>query len=420
MIHLILIILLILLVVYAGTQVAFIYSFRYRTKEKAADSLTGKVLNNFYRIPGRYLTSLHVVALALMGLIIYFTIRLSEPHPVISDAPLLLLAIAVGLLLLGIIVSHVLSSHNPDRFLTFTTMPTYLLGIAFIPLTRLLLALPKAFLRWMHVDLSDAYLSKLLGANVMENKRALAMSIALSIDQHDEAQNPKVNANAKLFQSALQFSNVRVRDCIVPRTEIVAVEVNDSIDLLMQQFIESGKTKIIIYQEDLDHIIGYVHSSDMFRASTRSEWTKAIRQIPIVPESMSAQKMMQNFMQQKKTIALVADEFGGTAGIISLEDLVEEIFGDIEDEHDSSSLTARKLPSGEYLLSARLEIQKANQLFSLQLPISDEYITIGGFILFHYQAFPHTGQTITIGIFQFTILKKSSSKIELVKLKVNT
>ena len=184
-------------------------------------------------------------------------------------------------------------------------------------------------------------------------------------------------------------------------------------------FVNSGKSKIIVYKEDLDHIVGYVHSSDMFRPAARNNWTGCIRQIPVVPESMNAQKMMQIFMQQKKSIAVVADEFGGTSGIISLEDLVEEIFGDIEDEHDVVTYTARQLEEDEFLLSARLETEKVNEQFGLNLPESDEYLTIGGLILFHYQDFPKPGQTVTIGNFEFKILKTSTSKIDLVKLKVN-
>jgi putative hemolysin len=183
-------------------------------------------------------------------------------------------------------------------------------------------------------------------------------------------------------------------------------------------FVKSGKTKIIVYKEDLDHIVGYVHSSDMFKSSLRRNWTEHILKIPVVPESMSTLKMMHIFMQNKKSIAVVVDEFGGTSGIISLEDLVEEIFGDIEDEHDVVNYISRQTDEHEYLLSARLEIEKVNEQFGLDLPKSDDYLTIGGLILFHYQNFPKEGQTINIGSFCFTIMKTTTSKIILVKLKV--
>ena len=175
-----------------------------------------------------------------------------------------------------------------------------------------------------------------------------------------------------------------------------------------------------MYQDNIDHIIGYFHSSDMFNKPADKKWTDFISEIPIVPEAMSAQKMMQIFLKEQKSLAVVADEYGGTSGIISLEDLVEEIFGEIEDEHDTVRYTARQLDKNEYLLSARLEIERVNELFSLDLPVSDEYATIGGFILFHYENFPKENQIIDIGKFQFYIQKTSKTKIELVKLTVKS
>jgi CBS domain containing-hemolysin-like protein len=203
----------------------------------------------------------------------------------------------------------------------------------------------------------------------------------------------------------------------VPRTEIQAVEVNSSIDVLRSHFIESGNSKIIIYKEDIDHIIGYIHSSELFRHT--DDWNKNLRDIPIVPETMGAQKLMKLFIKNKKSIAVVVDEFGGTSGIVTLEDLVEEIFGDIEDEHDSVHYVAKRLDDGEYMLSARLEIEKVNEMFDLHLPESDEYMTVGGYILHEYQSFPKLNEVIKIGCFEFKIVKNTATKIELVRLKVN-
>ena len=220
----------------------------------------------------------------------------------------------------------------------------------------------------------------------------------------------------RIFQNALDFSFVKIRDCIVPRTEIVAVELNDNLDELISKFIESGISKIIVYKENIDNIIGYIHSSGLFRNGTN--WQNGICQVPIVPETMSAHKLMKLFMQQKKSLAVVVDEFGGTSGIVSLEDLVEEILGDIEDEHDTNSYIAKQIGEGEYILSARMEIEKVNEMFDLELPESEEYITVGGLILNHYQSFPKLHENIRIDSFQFKIIKVSATKIELVKLKV--
>lgn len=205
---------------------------------------------------------------------------------------------------------------------------------------------------------------------------------------------------------------------MVPRTEINAVDLNkDGKDELLLKFIESGNSKIIVYNGDIDHIVGYVHSSEMFRNPDR--WQDCIYKMPFVPETMTARKLMRIFLQQKKSLGVVVDEFGGTSGIVSLEDIVEEIFGDIEDEHDNLKYVAKEVAPGEYILSARLEIDKVNEMFGLDLPESDDYMTIGGLILNVYQSFPKLNEVIRTGRFEFKIMKSTMSKIELVKLKVN-
>ena len=185
---------------------------------------------------------------------------------------------------------------------------------------------------------------------------------------------------------------------------------------LNSRFIESGISKIIVYDGNIDNVVGYIHSSEMFRAPTN--WHENVKQVPIVPETMSANKLMKLFMQQKKTIAVVVDEFGGTSGIVSLEDLVEEIFGDIEDEHDNTSYISKQIDEHEYVLSGRLEIEKVNETFGLDLPESDEYLTVGGLILNQYQSFPKLHEVIRVGRYQFKIIKVTATKIELVRLKV--
>ena len=181
-------------------------------------------------------------------------------------------------------------------------------------------------------------------------------------------------------------------------------------------FVESGLSKIIVYEGSIDNVVGYIHSSEMF--SNPDDWQNHVRSVPIVPETMPAHKLMKLFMQQKKTLAVVVDEFGGTSGIVSLEDLVEEIFGDIEDEHDNTTYICKQVGEHEYVLSARLEIEKVNETFGLELPESDDYVTVGGLILNAYQSFPKLNEVIKIGAFQFRIIKMTATKIELVRLKV--
>lgn len=234
----------------------------------------------------------------------------------------------------------------------------------------------------------------------------------------DNAENDEIDDEVKMFQNALDFSETKVRDCMVPRTEINAVDINDcTTQQLMQKFIESGNSKIVVYNDDIDHIVGYIHSSEMFR--NPDDWKEHLCTMPFVPETMMAQKLMHIFLQQKKSLGVVVDEFGGTSGLVSLEDIVEEILGDIEDEHDSTTYIATKVGEDEYMLSARLEIDKVNDMFGLDLPESDEYMTVGGLILHEYQSFPKLNEVVKIGRFEFRIIKNTMTKIEVVKLKVN-
>ena len=203
---------------------------------------------------------------------------------------------------------------------------------------------------------------------------------------------------------------------MVPRTEIVAVDQEASLGDLQNLFVESGISKIIVYAGNIDNIVGYIHSSEMFR--NPKDWRNNVKELPIVPETMAAHKLMKLFMQQKKSIAVVVDEFGGTSGIVALEDLVEEIFGDIEDEHDNTSYICKQIAEHEYVLSARLEIEKVNEMFDLELPESDDYQTVGGLILNRYQSFPKLHEVVQFDHFEFKIIKVAATKIELVRLKV--
>ena len=225
-----------------------------------------------------------------------------------------------------------------------------------------------------------------------------------------------MDTEVKIFQNALDFSNVRLRDCIVPRTEIVACDTSATMEELRSKFIETGLSKILVYNENIDNIIGYIHSSELFK--NPEDWTQHIRSVSIVPETMAANKLMKLLMQEKKSLAVVVDEFGGTSGIVTLEDLVEEIFGEIEDEHDMKSHVAKKVSDNEYLLSGRMEIDTLNEMFGLDLPESDDYVIIAGFILHFYQKFPKLNETVQIDKYSFKIIKVTATKIELVRMKV--
>jgi CBS domain containing-hemolysin-like protein len=236
-------------------------------------------------------------------------------------------------------------------------------------------------------------------------------------ENSDNHQSEKeLDNEVKIFQNALDFSKVKLRDCYIPRTEIIALDYETNVETLKATFIETGFSKIPIYKGSIDNIVGYIHSSEMFEH--QKDWKKQINPIPIVPENMAAQKLMKIFMLEKKSIAVVVDEFGGTAGIITLEDIIEEIFGEIEDEHDSYDYVAEQTNETEFLFSGRLEVKMANSKFNLELPETDNYETIAGFILFHHQHFPKLNEVIRIDKFTVKCVKVTNNRIELVRVGV--
>jgi len=221
----------------------------------------------------------------------------------------------------------------------------------------------------------------------------------------------------KIFHNALLFSQVRIRDCMIPRTEIEAIDINASIEDLQNKFISTGYSKMIVYSEAIDNIVGYISSKQLFKLPATI--LEKISQISYVPETMPANKLLHEFMQYHRSIAVVVDEYGGTSGIITLEDIMEEIFGEIEDEHDTDDLVEKQINPDEFVLSSRLEIEYLNSRFGLNFPESEDYDTLAGFILYRHHSLPKPNEKITIDAYSFKILKVSNTRIELVYLKVD-
>ena len=312
------------------------------------------------------------------------------------------------ILVTGEFLPKTLFKINPNLMLRVCAIPLFICYVILFPVSKFASGLSYLFLRIFGMKVNKEASAKAFG------KVDLDYFIQSSIENAESEE--ELDAEVKIFQNALDFSNIKIRDCIVPRTEVVAVDLTTTLEELKCLFVESGISKIIVYDGNIDNVVGYIHSSEMFRNPV--DWRNNVKEVPIVPETMSAHKLMKLFMQQKKTIAVVVDEFGGTAGIVSLEDLVEEIFGDIEDEHDNPSYVCKQLGEREYVLSARLEIEKVNETFGLDLPESDDYLTVGGLILNRYQSFPKLHEVIEVDNYQFKIIKVTATKIELVRLKV--
>ncbi len=403
---------------FSGMEIAFVSSNRMQAEvDRDKQGIARRPLQVFYRHPNNFVSTMLVgnnIVLVIYGILIAILFDntifrgLDDALTVMLDTILS----TVIILFTGEFLPKILFKSNPNRMLTFFAFPAFILYIILWPISRFSTFLSRLMLRLVGVKIpkeeKDEEFSKL----------DLDYLVQSSIDNAKNEDD--IEEEVKIFQNALEFADCKVRDCMVPRTEICAVEDTCGMDELMTVFVENGKSKIIVFHDDIDHIVGYVHSSEMFRVNKDSfHLADHIQKMPYVPETMTARRLMQTFLQQKKSLAVVVDEFGGTSGIVSLEDIVEEIFGEIEDEHDNSSYTAKKVADNEYVLSARLEIDKVNEMFGLELPESEEYMTVGGLILHEFQSFPKLNEIVHIGRFEFKIIKNTMTKIELVRLKVD-
>ncbi len=399
---------------FSGMEIAFVASNRLLVEmDKEKKGLTQKCLAVFYDNPNNFVSTMLVgnnISLVIYGILIAKLFDstifkgMSPGFTVPADTILSTLIV----LFTGEFLPKMFFKSRPNSLLNIFAIPAYGLYLILWPISRFATFLSRILLRLVGVKMDD-------GANDGSFSK-VDLDFLLQSSIENAPQGSDIEDEVKIFQNALDFSELKVRDCMKPRTEIVAVPEDIGIEELKSYFIESGHSKIIVYQEDIDHIIGYIHSSEMFKKP--EQWRDSVRTMPFAPETMPAHKMLKTFLQQKKSLGVVIDEFGGTSGIVSLEDIVEEIFGEIEDEHDNNQYVAKQTENGEYLLSARLEIDKVNEMFDLDLPESDEYMTVGGLILHYYQSFPKLNEVIKVGRFEFKIIRNTMTKIELVRLKV--
>lgn len=400
---------------FSGMEIAFVSVDKLRFEMERKSGVTSNIISYFLRNPNNFISTMLVgnnIALVIYGILMAQIIEVKLLSGIISNQFLLVLVQTIIstliILVTGEFLPKTLFKINPNLMLRVCAIPLFICYVILFPISKFASGLSYLFLRVFGVNINKEASDKAFG------KVDLDYFVQSSIENAESEE--ELDAEVKIFQNALDFSTIKIRDCIVPRTEVVAVDLTATLEELKSLFVESGISKIIVYDGNIDNVVGYIHSSEMFR--NPMDWKNNVKEVPIVPETMSAHKLMKLFMQQKKTIAVVVDEFGGTAGIVSLEDLVEEIFGDIEDEHDNTSYVCKQLGEHEYVLSARLEIEKVNETFGLELPESDDYLTVGGLILNRYQSFPKLHEVVEVDNYQFKIIKVTATKIELVRLKV--
>ncbi len=401
---------------FSGMEISYVSANKLRLElDKKDKSLTSKILDVFFHNPNQFISTMLVgnnIALVVYGLQMAILLEPWIAHFVDQEALIVLIQSIISTILIlftGEFIPKTIFKIDPNFFLRLFAVPLYIIYIVLYPVSKF-----SSLLSFLILKLGGVKNLKDSGVYTL-GKVDLDYFIQQSIE--DAPQDSDMDTEVKIFQNALEFSNVKVRDCIVPRTEIVACDKHVTTDELRSRFIETGLSKILIYDDNIDNIIGYIHSSELFKHP--DHWLEQLCKVSIVPETMAANKLMRVLMQEKKSLAVVVDEFGGTSGIVTLEDLVEEIFGEIEDEHDMKREVARKISENEYLLSGRMEIDAINEMFGLDLPESDDYVTIAGLILHYYQKFPKLNESIEYGKYTFKIVKATATKIELVRMKVS-
>ena len=402
---------------FSGMEIAFVTSNKLRIELDRKQGVFGSgIIKIFSNNPGQYIATMLIgnnIALVVYGL---FFSRLLGPAltPVIgSDLLVLILNTIIStaiILLVAEFLPKTIFIISPNFFLKSLSLPTLFFYWIFYPISKLTLAASNLFIR--------VFFKKKPGEKPQENivfsKVDLDHFVSLSNQSREETEPD--HHNFRIFQNALDFSNVKLRECMVPRTEIEAVECTSPMTELKEKFIETQHSRILVYQDSIDNIIGYFELKDIFK--NPPDIKSSIRKLAIVPETMAANKLLKVFVEEKKNVALVVDEFGGTSGMVTIEDVLEEIVGDIEDEHDTNELTEKVISSKEYIFSGRLEIDYLNEKYHLKLPEEDDYETLAGMILYFHGSIPGNNDVIRVKNIVFKILKVTATRLELVNMKI--
>jgi putative hemolysin len=403
---------------FSGMEIAFVTSNKLRIEiDKSKGIFTANLISGFIHMPSRFIGAMlfgNNLALVIYGLAMASLLKpallASLPDAYHAELTILILQTLLSTLIILILAEFlpkVLFRLSPNSLLNFFALPAYLFYYLFYPFNLLFI--------WI----AEAILKHVFGINF--NRQGYVFS-PIDLDEYiKESSQGRDEENdeeqeIQMFQNAIDFRNAKVRECMVPRTEISALDEEESIQTLRQEFIDTGHSKILIYRDSIDNIIGYAHSYDLF--SDPAIIRSIIRPVIIVPETILAHKVLSMFINEHKSVAIVVDEFGGTSGMATLEDLIEEIFGEIDDEYDTEALEEIQKSEKEFIFSGRLEIDYLNDKYNLGLPETDEYETLGGLIIHHHESIPSVNDVITLPPFTFTILSASETRIDQVQLKI--
>lgn len=402
---------------FSGVEIAYITADRVRV---GLDSSRGGMLNRIIR--KYYSNQEFFISTILVGnnimLVIYGmgAAALLEPwieaHISTNQAVILLLQTLISTLVIlftGEFLPKSIFRINPNTSLKVSAIPVFLFYIILYPISWFTSWLSKVLMKIAGIKAEDTRLG-VLSINDLNDY------LETKIDDLDNPQEVEVEKEVKIFHNALDFSNTQLRDCMAPRNELVAVDLDETTrEQLSELFTSSGRSKILVYENDIDNVVGYVHVSELF--DPQSDWKKNIKEVLYAPETLLANTMMRRLLSEKRSMAVVVDEFGGTAGLVTLEDLVEEIFGDIQDEHDKNGITATEVAPGVYEFSGRIEVRTLREEFRLDIPEDDEYQTLAGYIIHETGSLPTQGERLVIDDLAFTIQRRTATRLDLIRIE---
>lgn len=399
---------------FSGMEIAFTSANRLRMEiDRKRGGVVGRIIDLFAAKPGEYITTMLVgnnIVLVIYSMYMAKLIHLLAAKmgvPMADDSVVIETIISTLIILFfGEFTPKSLFKMRPNAIFRAMVLPVYVIYLLLFPLAKLTTLLAFALLRLFGLKVKEEHNIKSFGKVDLENL----------IDESVES-GERVPANdIKIFQNALDFSDLRVRDCMVPRVDVEAVEVDTTIEELTRRFIDTNFSRLFVWEESIDNIVGYVTTKSLFRKP--QSISEILMPVRYVPETMETERLMGEMIRTRQSVAVVIDEFGGTAGVISLEDVLEEIVGEIEDEHDTPELVEKVLGDGSWVLSCRLEVAYLNERYGVGLSENDDYDTLGGYIITKYGSIPTVGTIIESEGKEIKILKSTSSRVELVKVKV--
>jgi CBS domain containing-hemolysin-like protein len=407
------IICLILSAFFSGMEMAFFSANRLRIElDRRQGIFSSRIVSFFIKHPERYLATILIgnnVVLVIYSLIVAELLGPFLQTYIMGSVSILLIQTVLSTLLIifaAEFIPKLIFRNRANFFLNYFSPPVLVLYYLLYPVVQFIIWLSGIFLSKDKND-GASHEKYLFGRVDLEH---FIEDVPSNSDDLDTPQE------IKIFRNALDFSKVRLRDCMVPRTDLVAVEDSEALEKLKEKFIETGFSKILVYHQSIDNIIGYINLKDLFKNS--SNWQTKIVKAPFAPETMLASNMLRTLLQEHKSLAIVVDEFGGTAGIVTIEDLIEEIFGEIEDEHDTREAVEKVMSDNGYIFSGRLNVQYLNEKYNLNIPLSDEYETLAGYVMQKIGKIPSNNETFEIDNFSIRILKIIRNRIDLVYLKV--